>query len=321
MNLSPFDAAEYYDVNQQRFARLLEEVNFALVAAVHAGGIKTHTITARVKERDSYLDKAERINAAESASIRDVVGLRVVCLFLSDLPRLREVVEGTFEVLEVDDKVEGGDVTSFGYMSVHYICRLPDSHSGPRYDDLKGVTFEIQCRTVVMDAWANVSHYLAYKGEASVPGHLRRDFNALSGLFYVADQHFELFFSEAIGSRTRAAEQVANREDQGGIPINLDTVLAYLSSKYPDRRKPSPDDASELVEELADLEGYDTIADLDKVLSSVDEAVLRYEQHNPPATRKKQYAAVGLARMALAIADPDYATSKYEYDESFDRFR
>ena len=57
---------------------------------------------------------------------------------------------------------------------------------------LHGIKFEIQCRTILQNAWASVSHRLAYKGEASIPEALRKDFHALAGLFYVADKHFEL---------------------------------------------------------------------------------------------------------------------------------
>jgi len=45
-----------------------------------------------------------------------------------------------------------------------------------------------------MDAWATVSHYLDYKTDADVPLGLRKDFQALSGLFYLADTHFEMFY-------------------------------------------------------------------------------------------------------------------------------
>ena len=49
--------------------------------------------------------------------------------------------------------------------------------------------FEIQVRTIAQDAWDSVSHYLDYKNN-SIRDELKRDFYALSGLFYVADTHF-----------------------------------------------------------------------------------------------------------------------------------
>jgi ppGpp synthetase/RelA/SpoT-type nucleotidyltranferase len=73
---------------------------------------------------------------------------------------------------------------------------LPDNYTGPRYEDLKGLKAEIQIRTIAMDAWSNVSHYLEYKTPEAAPSSLRKDFYALSALFYLADTHFELFFQD-----------------------------------------------------------------------------------------------------------------------------
>ncbi|MBI4489516.1 MAG: hypothetical protein HY694_10565 [Deltaproteobacteria bacterium] len=58
------------------------------------------------------------------------------------------------------------------------------------------VPFEIQIRTIAQDAWASISHYLDYKKESDIPAQLRRDFYALSGLFYVADRHFAMLKKE-----------------------------------------------------------------------------------------------------------------------------
>ena len=86
------------------------------------------------------------------------------------------MVESLFDVLAAEDKVEGvGDPSTFGYMSQHFEATNPDEHTGPRYDRLRGIRFEVQVRTLLMDAWANVSHYLAYKGDASIPPELRTE--------------------------------------------------------------------------------------------------------------------------------------------------
>ena len=58
--------------------------------------------------------------------------------------------------------------------------------------EVTGKPFEIQVRTIAQDAWASVSYHLDYKKEETIPVELRRDFYALSGLFYIADQHFKI---------------------------------------------------------------------------------------------------------------------------------
>jgi putative GTP pyrophosphokinase len=187
---------DFFRENKSRYERLLEEVNFVMRQALAESGIKIHSCGGRVKDIKSALGKIRRkVYSNPQTQIEDVVGYRIVCLFISDIDQIADIVASQFSVLSSENKVEGErDPATFGYMSNHYICHLSPRYSGPRYDTLKGITFEIQCRTLLMDAWANVSHHLAYKGDVSIPEYLRRDFHALSGLFYVADKHFELFY-------------------------------------------------------------------------------------------------------------------------------
>jgi len=217
-----------------------------------------------------------------------------------------------FDIIEVDDKVEGVASATFGYLSVHYICQIRPDYLGARYDDIKGIPFEVQCRTVVMDAWANVSHYLAYKGNASVPDELQRDFNALSGLFYVADKHFELFFGAASRSRLQAKEDASStREPEGrATPINLDTVLAYLADRFPDRKHADAATISDFVEELAHFTTIESIGELDDWIAKGEKHALEAEVKFPPwlegTDRQGPYADVGMARVALDSSLPGW---------------
>jgi ppGpp synthetase/RelA/SpoT-type nucleotidyltranferase len=187
-----------FERQHRAYSALEEEAKFVLQRALRQKKIKTHSIPTRVKELTSFLDKVKRKDAKEPfEDIRDIVGLRVICLFLSDIPRIGEVIRESFNVLSEDDKIEGVEISSFGYLSLHFNAEMRKEYKGPRYDAVAGMPFEIQVRTILMEAWANVSHYLDYKSDVDVPTALRRDFYALSGLFYVADSHFELFFKSS----------------------------------------------------------------------------------------------------------------------------
>jgi len=206
-------------------------------------------------------------------------------------------------------------------MSMHYICTLKKEFSGPRYDDIKSYRFELQCRTLLMDAWANVSHYLAYKGEASIPEHLRRDFHALSGLFYVADRHFELFFREAESSEQQALSVIRSTETIGDAPVNLDTVHAMLKRLYPDRTRAKRGQVSVFLEGIA-AAGYGELKKLENALVQGQSAAERYEADWPPELiAGKKYSDVGFARMALAIADAEYARQYYPDEARFVEYR
>lgn len=317
---------EIFRGRQPLYERLKSEALFILQVGTKKHGIKTHSIVGRVKEVDSFAEKITRKNYGDPfVDMQDLVGCRVVCLFLSDLPKLRETIDEMFVIVDEENKIDANGHDTFGYMSVHYICKLRADHVGPRYEELQGLHFEIQARTILMDAWANVSHYLDYKGEVSIPENLRRDFHALSGLFFVADRHFELFYGESVDSRTKAAaavERVASgarvTRSLDDVSVNLDTVMAYLVAQYPMRRRAEAGSVSEFVEEIARV-GYKSIGQLDYELTRADRAAIVYEtKHGPYKSRTgfrdRKYNDVGFARQALAIADPDYATMKYPSD-------
>lgn len=291
-----------YRKNVERYELLKGEISFALNRELVAREIKTHSVTARVKTEESLAGKAERkdyANPLEDAE--DVVGARVVVLFLADLPRAEEAILGLFDVLGTEDRIETEDPSSFGYMSRHYTARIKHEHAGPRYDSIRDVTFEVQLRTILMDAWANVSHYLAYKGEASIPEELRRDFHALSGLFYVADKHFEMFFSRALDVQHGVTHGISAGTSQP-VELNLDTLAALLRTRFEDRGEAAREDVAYLLEDLLDL-GYRTSSEVDRLVEETADAFVEAER----ALRSVPYfGPVGVVRRSLRIKHPEY---------------
>jgi putative GTP pyrophosphokinase len=307
--LEPLDIPEITDefnLLKPKFEKLQGEARFVLTQSIQQTGLKVHSISSRVKSLDSFIDKAIRKEYGKPLEqINDVVGLRVVLLFLSDIPKVARIIERSFKVLAEDNKIEPFEPTSFAYMSQHFIAQLQDSYAGLKYDDIKGVPFEIQVRTILMDAWANVSHYLDYKAEASIPSDLRRDFYALSGLFYVADRHFQLFYGESLDSQRQAIESIVKpRNPNLNQEINLDTLTAYLRQKFPGRNPAQPGLISKLVEELV-RNRYSTLAEIDRQIDRAQEALAQYERQQYPPGRVG-FNDVGAVRVSMAIADETY---------------
>jgi len=155
--------------------------------------IRIHSLHGRVKGFSSFCDKIRRKRIEDPfREVEDLVGLRVVCLFLSDLPKIANIIRDSFQIIREDNKIATIGADIFGYLAVHFNVRLKEIHTDLRYNVLRDTTFEIQVRTITHDAWASISHYLEYKEPGRIPDHLKRDFYALSGLFYVADTHFDL---------------------------------------------------------------------------------------------------------------------------------
>jgi putative GTP pyrophosphokinase len=296
-----------FERRERIYANLEEEAEFVLRRALRNDNIKTHSIPTRVKDLSSFLDKVKRKDSKDPfGEINDIVGLRVICLFLSDIPRVSDVIRKAFNVLSEDDKVEGSEISSFGYLSFHFIAEMRKDYKGPRYDTVAGVPFEIQVRTILMDAWANVSHYLDYKTDVDVPKALRRDFYALSGLFYVADSHFEMFFKSSKDS-SRQMKELATESKPTLIlqELNLDSMTAYLRSRLPDRKHSDPKSVSDLVNQL-NRAGYKTIQQIDEVLDRTAAAFKATEEKRLARKGGNNFTDVGVVRISVGLIDKQF---------------
>ena len=169
-----------YEANRQSFEDLADTVQYSLTKKIKKQGIKTHSINYRVKTLSSLLDKIRRKNIERPfEQIHDLVGLRVVCLFLADLEEIGSIIREEFEVFEEDDKIHNTEIDIFGYMSLHLKAKLKSSYEPFHEEGIKKISFEIQVRTIAQDAWASISHYLDYKKKSIISEQLRRDFHAL----------------------------------------------------------------------------------------------------------------------------------------------
>ncbi|MDR2510380.1 MAG: tetratricopeptide repeat protein [Spirochaetaceae bacterium] len=162
------------------------------------------TIKGRVKSFQSfyqiYLRYLRKTNT-DKTKIPDEIGVRVVCPFLEDIDTVEGIIKKNFEVIEVEEK--GGMQLSFkefGYESRHLLVRLPPA-IGEKYQKKQGGTFsgeiaEIQLRTNLQDAWAEVEHELVYKAKFSpLDSSMRRKLAAINATLSLADTIFQEFRS------------------------------------------------------------------------------------------------------------------------------
>jgi putative GTP pyrophosphokinase len=290
------------------YEKMVDEVLYTLVHALDREGIKYHNVLCRptkIKTLESLCDKVnrKRIKDVDFSAVEDIAGVRVICLYRSDLQKVAEVISKNFEVVK-EDTSRTRTVQPFGYSSDHYIVRFPNTYKGLRYDDLKGLLCEIQVRTILMDAWASVSHHLDYKQELDIPFESRANFNALAGLFYVADTNFELF-----KKGVEEARQNLLKDAQTGLldyekPINLDTLIAYLKHTFPKHEHSGRgSDYAELLEELR-INGYSTLGKVDAAIRPTLPFLDEFEKELLGTESKQKppyFADIGMLRCALGI--------------------
>ncbi len=302
--ISEKELKEQYDKLKELYKKLGDEVFGFLKKTVKKNKLKVHGIKTRLKTFESFYKHVvkENITTNHFEKIEDIAGVRIICYYRLDLDTLRKIIEDNYCVVKTILSREREE-QPFGYSSDHYIIKLPERFEGHRYDDIKNLKCEIQVRTILMDAWASVSHHLDYKQETDIPKELKKDFNALSGLFYIADTIFELFKDSIDEYRARLNETIQQDKFNFDLDVNLDTLKVYSNFKLQER---IPDITSEIVTELID-HGFKRIRQLDEKLNFVNPVIkpMEIEEFNLDEWEPK-YSAVGTIRATLALIDDKY---------------
>ncbi len=298
------NAERFRHVLVQQFERLLSESDVTLGVPLES----------RVKTWNSIGEKIERkalqLNRIED--IDDLVGIRLILLFRTDLSRVADLLAKTFDVVTSEDTSSRLAENQFGYQSHHYVLRLPSSWSQvPIFGGLEHLRAEVQVRTLAQHIWAVASHKLQYKHEATVPVPLRRSINRVSALLETVDLEFERLLSDRLSYVHQGlAESAPNSL------LNVDLTQAVLDEMLPARnKKPGAEKYAELLRDLTHFE-IQSVAQLRELLSTQMTAVMESEEEHfniavanddEEGTSPERLAAgvffthVGLTREALCM--------------------
>ena len=265
--------------------------------------LKFHSISSRVKSLKSTAEKIERhthLDALED--VLDLLGFRIITYFPDEVDRVAAMIEAEFDPLPEHsvDKRKLLSPDRFGYLSVHYVVRLRDDRAAlGEYSQWAGFPFEVQVRSLLQHAWAEIEHDLGYKVPEAIPSHLRRRFSRLAGLLEIADDEF-------LSLRTDCSDYIstARRADVSQAAttgINRDSVLRLITdgaTKALDEhiaglvgapmRDPTRSDAADRARELT-AAGFETIGEVVRFLQDGHQLVQRFTSEwirgLPPMTR------------------------------------
>lgn len=213
-----------------------------LTKCIELKKIKYHSIEARPKDIERFGKKASQSseeNANEPkykvplSEITDMAGARIITFFPNTIDEIDNVIYNEFNVVEKTDKNDLLEKEEkFGYQSVHYLVKLNDERSKlSEYSNCKGLIAEIQVRTILQHAWAEIEHDIEYKTSITIPKTIKRRFMALAGLLEIADREFQSIQNKNEELKVQSRKLVkSGKLDE--IEITGDSLKTFLDKKY-----------------------------------------------------------------------------------------
>lgn len=210
------------------FAKSMEKLIDQLL---NQRNFKVHSVTSRAKDKVSLRSKISRASGTYSQlrDVTDLCGVRIITYLADDIDAISGLIEKQFDVDQSNsvDKRALLDPDRFGYVSLHYVVRLKPSRTGlPEYQRFAHLKFEIQIRSILQHAWAEIEHDLGYKTKQAVPAEIRRRFSRLAGLLEVADTEFDRVRDDLEQYRGGVSQKI--RQDPASVTIDKDSLFAYI---------------------------------------------------------------------------------------------
>lgn len=224
-----------YETQLPVYQRLEGIVQRTLEQVLARNNILVTAVSARIKTAESLAGKlALKGSKYQSISdLTDILGARVITFYTDDVDHIAALAEQMFEIDWENsvDKRALHQIDSFGYNSLHYICRLPKSIvDDPDCPALNEIRFELQLRTTLQHAWASINHDIGYKTGVEIPRDYLRRINRLAGILEMADDEFSRIRTEITDYRRRVQQLVQNGK-LDDLQLDGDTFTSYLQAR------------------------------------------------------------------------------------------
>lgn len=225
---------KWFDENIKLYESLAANVANTLQTALDKHNIMYVNIPYRAKSKESFLKKWKQKQYNNFNNMTDMAGIRVITLVESDLDQVEEIIRQLFRVHEEDsgDKADKLGHDKFGYRSRHFVCDIgKEREKLLELEHLKDKCFEIQIRTALAHAWAEIEHDRGYKLEGGLPPELKRRLNIVAAFLEGADNEFNRLTKDIEDYKNSIKESIKNNDLN--IPIDPINISALLSEKYP----------------------------------------------------------------------------------------
>jgi ppGpp synthetase/RelA/SpoT-type nucleotidyltranferase len=181
--------SQQWNIDEPKLNRLGQQVVFFLKKGLFSMELYPE-ISYRTKEIQSIIkkiQKKQKERTYEYSDLRDKLGVRIICPFLSDIDRVDSFLQENFIIRKEEKKKEKIDFNKLDYQSNHYDVSVKNE----LMDFDNEFIFEIQARTMNQHAWANSAHILYYKQDIKLPDEMKHKIYRLLSLYELADEEFQ----------------------------------------------------------------------------------------------------------------------------------
>lgn len=116
--------------------------------------------------------------------LNDLIGIRIVCLFLDDVYEIAEMLKKQKDIKVIKEKDYIVKPKKNGYMSLHLIVEIPVCMG----DKVEMKKVEIQIRTTAMDFWSVLEYQLLYKKNVKGADKVGKELKSYSDEIAALDQ-------------------------------------------------------------------------------------------------------------------------------------
>ncbi len=207
----------------QKTERLIKEL-------LIENSISIHQISVRVKAEDSLSRKIDKKGDKYKilSDITDIIGIRIIVYLENEVDIVASILDKEFKV-DRENSIDKRNlkIDSFGYKSLHYVIGYNDERCAlteyKKYADFKA---EIQIRSVLQHAWAEIEHDIGYKGDKEIPEQYKRTFHRVAALLETADLEFVRLKKELREYEKELPKEIEKRPDT--VRIDKASLKSYL---------------------------------------------------------------------------------------------
>jgi len=229
-----------YSQVERHFRRLAREVNDTLKPRVEE---RDWFFSSRVKAEESFALKVETGRVPEPASMEDFFACTIIVQTSTQIAEAEDLVYSLYDPSSRKPKLDSSTHKapySFEFDDLRLYVLQRDQRNG-REEDLIGLMFEIQIKTILQHAWSIATHDLIYKSDTSSWPLQRIAYQAKAML-----EHAEVTIAEAESMSSTPSLAKSDRKTQGLLEI-------ITLSKDLWQPEQLPDDVKRLAENLWEL--------------------------------------------------------------------